>query len=65
MQSSLNENPEISGGIGSRKKGKDLWKQIGIIMHLEGFTGMSKSKASSPISLRILIGLLVKFLKQV
>ena len=38
---------------------------MGIIMDLRGFTVMSKSKASSPISLRILIGSLIKFLKQV
>jgi hypothetical protein len=63
--SNLKKDTEISGGIGLRKQGKDLRKQIGIIMDLKGFTVISKPKASSPMSLRILIGSLIKFLKQV
>ena len=63
--SNLKEDAEISGEIGLRKQGKGLSKHIGIIKDLVGFTVMSKSLASSSISLRILIGLLVKFLKQV
>ena len=60
--SSLNEDTEISRGMGLRKQGDDLRKQIGIIMDLEGFTVMSTSKVSSLISLRILVGSLIKFL---
>ena len=62
--SSLNDDTEVSGGIELRKQSEDLRKQIGIIMDLEGFTVISRSKASLPISLRILIGSLIKFLKQ-
>ena len=40
-------------------------KHIGIIIDLEVFTLMSKSAASSAMSLRILIGLLTKFRLQV
>ena len=50
---------------GNRKQGEDLSKQIGNIKDLEGFTAMSKSKVFSSILLKILIGSLDKFLKQV
>jgi hypothetical protein len=58
----LNEETEIFGGIGLRKRGKVLRKHIGIIIDLEGFILMTKSAASFAISLRMLIGLLSKFL---
>jgi len=64
IPSNLKEDTEISGGIRLRKRCEVLRKRIGIIIDLEGFTLMSKTAASSAISLRILIGLLTKFRKQ-
>ena len=59
--SNLKGDTETSGGIGLRKRGKVLRKHIGIIIDWEGFTLMSKTVASSAISMRILIGLLTRF----
>jgi len=64
IPSNLKEDTEISGGIRLKKRCEVLRKRIGIIIDLEGFTLMSKTAASSAISLRILIGLLTKFRKQ-
>ena len=54
---------KISRGIGLRKLGKDFWKHVGIIIDLEGFPLMSKSRVSSTMSLRMLIRPLIEFLK--
>ena len=65
MSSNLKEDTKISGGIGLRKQGWDLRKFTSIIIDLEVFTTMSKSKASFAFLLRMLIGLFMNFLKQV
>ena len=53
---------ETSIVIRLRKRGECLRKLIGIIMYFDMFTLMSKSEASCAMSLRMLRGLLIKFL---